>query len=517
MKTKNNRTTIPACLFDMTDEHKKELDTFMYDYNFMFRYAFKRYIEFEKVHSDSIDIQKEVQELEKELAKRTGYPIRVVKDAVYDAKQVVTSQHELMKDYYKQWIERYENTKAKYDKLSTIPTINLNSLRMIGLRMKMQKQQEKYLFYQTHVEKNTFPPVIFGGRQSFKKLQKGELSKEEWNEKRNGRVSSRGDATKGGNPNLRVLETENGFALQVISNRNIGSVNKPIYEKPIIPLYIATKRCKKTGALKGRKYPEMMHFVLEKGEAYEVEILKRKGKYCVHIVVKNESPPVNNSFEGVRAIDTNIDGLAICDMDLNGKPIDFKWLGDGGLQDYRSNKRENKIWEMSHEVVNGCLEKNLALVVEDLDQMHNRQMDKWLRRKIHQFCYRKLLECMETLCIRYGVKFIKVKPQYTSVIGRLKYQTKFRVNVHLSAAYVIGRRSLGFKEEIPKKLQSILTKKQKENFSDQNEWKQWSIVKTRITNLLKKRKAKFYQWHEFKTDVFETLNKKKPKKKEAIF
>lgn len=139
-------------------------------------------------------------------------------------------------------------------------------------------------------------------------------------------------------------------------------------------------------------------------------------------------------------------------------------------------------------------------------------MDKWLRRKIHQFCYKKILKCLESLCIRYGIKRIKVKPQYTSVIGRLKYQTKYRVNVHLSAAFVIARRALDLIEKVPDKIVSILTKTQKEKLPEQNEWKQWSTVKTRITNLLKKRKAQFYQWHDYKNNVFDTVNKPKKKK-----
>ena len=255
-----------------------------------------------------------------------------------------------------------------------------------------------------------------------------------------------------------------------------------------------------------------MKRVLEKGSAYEVEILKRKGKYYVHIVVKDEIPLVNNQIDGWLGVDTNIDGLALCRVQLNGSPIHFEWKGDGGLQYYPSDKKNNIIWEFAHDVVGTCLTYNLGLAIEDLDQMHNREMGKPMRRKINQFCYRHLLECMETLCVRYGIKLIKVKPQYTSVIGRLKYQTRYRVNTHLAAAYVIARRAMGYEEVVPNKIKSVLTKKQAEDFSVKNEWKQWSIIKKRITNLLKKRKAKFYQWNEFKKNVYMTLNKPKKKK-----
>lgn len=513
---KKDRTTIPAMLINLTNEMKKEVDSFMSDYGFMFRYAFNRYIEFEKTILDDKELQKEVQKLEKELSAKTGYPIRVVKDAVADAVQLVKARHALMKDYYELWKERYENSMELYEKLKAIPTINLQSLRMKGLRNKMERQFRNLRFYQKHILENTFPPVVFGGKGNFKKLQTGKLTKNEWNDFRNGRVSARGDATKGGNPNLRVVETENGYALQMTSNHKIMKGKRVEYEKILLPLYIATKKCKKTGQLKGRKYPEMMKRVLGNGSAYEVEILRRKGNYYVHIVVKDEKTPIHKNIDGFLGIDTNIDGLGLCQITMKGKPFHFEWLGDDGLQYYPSDKRENKIWEMAHYAVQIALTRNLGVSVEDIEQMHNREMSKPLRRKIYQFCYKKLLKCIEVLCQRYGILFVKVKPQYTSVIGRLKYQTKYRVNVHLSAAFVIARRALNIKEEVPKKFISLLTKKQQEDFATKNEWKQWSLVKTRLTNLLKKKKAKFYQWHDYKKEVFLTLNKPKGRKKKAV-
>ena len=40
----------------------------MYDYGFMFRHAFKQYVEFEGKIKDTEEIQKEVQKLEKDLS-----------------------------------------------------------------------------------------------------------------------------------------------------------------------------------------------------------------------------------------------------------------------------------------------------------------------------------------------------------------------------------------------------------------------------------------------------------------
>lgn len=505
-KKNNRKTTIFGMLINMTDDNKKEVDQFMYDYSFMFRFSFKRLIEIEKENWIDEDIKKAIQQLEKDISERTGYPIRVSKDAVANANELLKARHALMVEYHELWKERYKNTQTRYEKLTNNPKVNPASFRIIGLQNKMEHQLQNIAFYAQHILHNTFPPVVFGGRKNWEELQKNNLSKEKWQELRNGRMSSRGDATKGGNPNIRVVETEDGFALQITSNRKIMKGKTFYYQKTMVPLYVATKRSKKTGKLNGRKYPELLKRVLESGKAYQVEILKRDGKYQVRITISEEKPMVQENINGYLAVDTNIDGLALCLMNLKGFPTTFTWIGEGGLQYYPTNKRINIIWELAHQVIWQCVEGKLALVMEDLKFIHNKDSSKKLRRKFHQFCYRKLLEAMEALCIRYGVKLIKIKPAFTSVIGRLKYQTRFRVNVHLAAALVIGRRAIsGLEETVPKKLLGLLTKKQLETFYEQNEWKQWSIIQKQATKLLKKQGAQFYQWHDYKRSVYQEL------------
>lgn len=62
----------------------------------------------------------------------------------------------------------------------------------------------------------------------------------------------------------------------------------------------------------------------------------------------------------------------------------------------------------------------------------------------------------ETKAKREGVQIIKVKPQYTSKIGLYKYSHQYGLNVHQSAALVIGRRAFKQNEKIPKLLKDKL-------------------------------------------------------------
>ena len=112
--------------------------------------------------------------------------------------------------------------------------------------------------------------------------------------------------------------------------------------------------------------------------------------------------------------------------------------------------------------------------------------------------------------MRLGFRVKKVNPAYTSVIGRFKYMKKYGLSVHESAALVIGRRGLGYRERVPKELvYTIKTKvkrhlvaalgsmeesykqsksgtkqrqylgmtlKKIENFKEEHEWPLWNIL-----------------------------------------
>ena len=58
-----------------------------------------------------------------------------------------------------------------------------------------------------------------------------------------------------------------------------------------------------------------------------------------------------------------------------------------------------------------------------------------------------------------GVKVIEVNPAYTSIIGMLKYAPQLNMDKDIASAYVIGRRALGFKEDMPENYEKLLKNK----------------------------------------------------------
>ena len=69
---------------------------------------------------------------------------------------------------------------------------------------------------------------------------------------------------------------------------------------------------------------------------------------------------------------------------------------------------------------------------------------------------------------RKNLKLIKVSPSYTSFIGTVKYDN-LKLNSHVKASYVIGRRGMGFKEHVPKQYKNLIP-------DNSNNFKQWSII-----------------------------------------
>ena len=117
----------------------------------------------------------------------------------------------------------------------------------------------------------------------------------------------------------------------------------------------------------------------------------------------------------------------------------------------------------AYQVVERALESGKAIVVEDLQKVpKGRRGDGLakLRRKLHKWVYRSVLEKIEVYARRLGVQLIKVNPAYTSIIGKLKYAPIYNIDKDVAGAYVIARRGLGFEERLPKNYRELLKDKE---------------------------------------------------------
>jgi IS605 OrfB family transposase len=293
--------------------------------------------------------------------------------------------------------------------------------------------------------------VVFGGRKLFEQLKRKHLSgkallalKREWKEKRQGFLYSRGDATKKGNPNLR-LESQKG-ALWLRVNLGNGAHVQALVKTAHPQL----------NALRERAYASL---------PYNVTLQLKEGKVYAHFTWSKElPPPVHTRANGVLGIDVNADPyhLALAVVSPDGNLTRYQVLSLAEV-DSAPNKgaKELALWKVAHQVVAVAEEHGVAIATERLKYLRkSRRGDgsgRHFRRKQHCFAYRSLLEKIHSLARKRGVEVLEVNPKDTSTIGMLKYAPQLHLSKDVAAAYVIGRRALGYEEKLPKGYEALLS------------------------------------------------------------
>jgi len=292
--------------------------------------------------------------------------------------------------------------------------------------------------------------VVFGGRKllaDLARLKRSNLplyerKKAEWRERRKGTLYARGDRSKGGNLNLRLVVREGSLWLRV----NLGDRYAWALVKTSHP---------RLQALLSRVYAH---------EPYNVELSLREGRVYALFSWEEELPPLSLTQEGgVLALDVNADpyGLALAVVNPDGSLRRHLTLSLEEV-DRAKNRgaKEILLWNIAHQVVALAEQEGVAIATERLKHLpKGRRGDgsgRRFRRQAHRFAYRSLLGKVHALARKKGIQSLEVNPQDTSTIGMLKYAPLLSLSKDVAAAYVIGRRALGFREEIPKPLKALL-------------------------------------------------------------
>ncbi len=279
--------------------------------------------------------------------------------------------------------------------------------------------------------------VIFGGKNNWKRLLSSQLPKSQWQELRDNELYSRGDRSKSGNPNIKVLNTLEGYKLRVGLAKSRDFITFHLY----IP----------------EKFQELFNTY---SDCYDVRIKNRGNKFYVYIGVEiPEAAPIHLCRNGCIGVDTNPDGLALAEIDIEGNLIKHIYLSNQRLQFSRHNKRKNDIEALAVQVVNKAVDVNKGIVIEDLKFNNKKSGSRKFNRMKHNFIYAQLLRTIERRAIKNGVEVKKLNPAYTSIAGILKYQKQYSLNRHTAASFIIARRGLGILEKIRVRLKPLKNKK----------------------------------------------------------
>jgi len=348
-----------------------------------------------------------------------------------------------------------------------------------ALCSKLAKRQRKLNYWKNFIDTNTISSVIFGTKEMFLRRCKDLITNQEWKDCRNNRFYSRGDKSKCGNPNLRVIIKDNMSFLE-ISTLEKTKTNRAI--KIQVPIYLPQKLSKKTGKINGINYRELFLNYLKTGEAYQVEMIKKNDKYYCHITFELPKAEITcTGHYGMIGIDTNPDGFALTMIDNKGN---YKWhtyLKQHELLYAKGNRRENLCGELVKQVTLIAKTYGVGIAIENLKFKNDKDVSGKFARIVNSFIYSKLLTMLESACYRKGIELLKVHPAYTSKIGLYKYCHQYGMVVHNGAAMTIARRSYKLNESVPQILiDKYVAEKFKEKFNYYHQWKKWSMIDKNI-------------------------------------
>jgi IS605 OrfB family transposase len=209
------------------------------------------------------------------------------------------------------------------------------------------------------------------------------------------------------------------------------------------------------------------------------KFIRKDNKWYLNTTVDVDIPDKKTiQGNGYIGVDFNVNFLAVAEVDRFGNYL-YSFQVPFTAYHVSSEQAKQSLSEALKIVVEYALEKQKSVVYEKLNfkqkKMQLKQMNKKQAKLLSGFAYSSYQTMMATKCEKAGVEHKVVHPAYTSQIGHHKFMKKYGLSSHESAAMVIARRGIGFKqiEKVPNahiiegNLQKVLSKKRID---------QWKVV-----------------------------------------
>jgi IS605 OrfB family transposase len=189
------------------------------------------------------------------------------------------------------------------------------------------------------------------------------------------------------------------------------------------------------------------------GQAITYRFLRDEKGWRVFVSTAKPSVPIKTlKHIGTIGVDLNANHVALVETDRFGNLINTKTIS---LNTYGKSKgqTEARFGEAVKTIVAVSENTLKPIVIEDLDfsqkKPHLENSSNRQARMLSSFVYSKFRAFLESRASKSGVRVYKVNPAFTSVIGRVKYASKYGLTVHHAAALVIARRICRFSERTP--------------------------------------------------------------------
>ena len=160
---------------------------------------------------------------------------------------------------------------------------------------------------------------------------------------------------------------------------------------------------------------------------------------------------ITDKIQGRIGVDINKDHLSVVEINQDGnliKAFDIQL----NLEGKTSNQAKDNIGIAIKKLTDYARDKTKGIVIENLDFSAKKKtlesgINKNYNRMLSSFCYKKIKEIILSRSLDKGIEVYEVNPAFTSMIGRIKYQQRYKLTTHQAAAFVIARRGLSIKKE----------------------------------------------------------------------
>jgi len=326
-----------------------------------------------------------------------------------------------------------------------------------------------------------------------------ERLKKQWRELRQGTLISIGSKSDKGN-RLTRFEDLNGQLCLRITTGNREFIYARVLREP---------------SNSKDKWITFMAMLLESWQtqnyfAYTVELKLRDGEVYGSVSFEIPTPEVRYTKEnGVIAIDTNASPihLVIAEVSKTGELLSYQTINLHHLLGLCQNSKDHQEWILAHQLIDLAIQKNKAIAIENLKKLKKGMRGDGkakLRKRLHQWNAKKFLQKLKRVAMLKGVEIVEVNPAYTSIIGMLKYAPQLNIDKDIAGAYVIGRRALGFKEDMPENYEKLLKDKAYLEFA----LKRYEEREKELTELIEK-ESNEYKRNALKSELRNVQNGKK--------
>lgn len=393
---------------------------------------------------------------------------RYMRDAFLEAEASISSQRELLPLYVEQYKTAIQKIEKKIKKTQKSRQPNKEDL-ILYMQYRIKKLTKKMKYYQFHIENCSVPKVVDGTKKKLILLNKHKITKQEWVDSRTNALFSRGEASKAGNENIKLHYLQDqSVEMKVLNPLSSKRNDRLRFEIQFSEKHILT-----------------ILTYLSSGKAYSVRILRENGKYYVHLTFNQKLESTYDFTNGCAGLDINPDNLAVTIVYPNGNFRVSKvfWMND--VNSVRSEKRNWMIGNTVASAIEWVKSVGIDIIaIEDLYFKNDLSKNTKFNRMSSNFVYRKILTTLISKSIKEVVTLAQVPAYYSSLIGRVKYQKAYGLSIHQSAALVLARRAMGFKEKIPNQMMSVLfAMEAKKGHSLSNLFKHWKKVQAWFSSL----------------------------------